>query len=73
MFEHDHSAARGLMSTRNIIVFEHNTALGNKPANELFGRVDCKRTTKGQRANFLIMRFSLMAKKLDENFKIVNV
>ena len=39
MFDHDHSAARGLMSTRRLVVFEHSTALGNKPANELFERV----------------------------------
>ncbi|MGD0037776.1 MAG: type I-C CRISPR-associated protein Cas7/Csd2 [Bacteroidota bacterium] len=44
MFEHDHSAARGLMCTRKLVVFEHKTALGNKPAHELFERVTCKRT-----------------------------
>ena len=36
MFEHDHSAARGKMSTRKLIVFEHETALGNAPAHKLF-------------------------------------
>ena len=39
MFEHDHSAARGLMSTRGLYVFEHATALGNAPAHALFERV----------------------------------
>ncbi|MCK9408546.1 MAG: type I-C CRISPR-associated protein Cas7/Csd2 [Bacteriovoracaceae bacterium] len=43
MFEHDHSAARGLMCTRKLVVFEHATALGNKPAHELFERVTCER------------------------------
>ncbi len=39
MFEHDRSAARGLMSTRRLVIFEHNTALGTKPADELFDRL----------------------------------
>lgn len=43
MFEHDRSAARGLMSTRKLIVFEHNSALGNAPAHTLFDRVKVKR------------------------------
>jgi len=36
MFDHDHSAARGMMNTRKIIVFEHTSALGNAPAHRLF-------------------------------------
>lgn len=39
MFEHDRSAARGLMSTRKLIVFKHNEALGNAPAWKLFDSV----------------------------------
>lgn len=42
MFEHDHSAARGLMSTRALIIFEHQDALGNAPAHSLFDRVKVK-------------------------------
>ena len=43
MFEHDRSAARGLMSTRKLIVFEHESALGNAPAHSLFDRVKIDR------------------------------
>ncbi|MCL2001135.1 MAG: type I-C CRISPR-associated protein Cas7/Csd2 [Planctomycetes bacterium] len=43
MFEHDRSAARGLMSTRKLIVFKHETALGNAPAHALFDRIKIKR------------------------------
>jgi CRISPR-associated protein Csd2 len=43
MFEHDRSAARGLMSTRDLIIFKHDTALGNARAHELFERVTVKR------------------------------
>ncbi|MEG1254232.1 type I-C CRISPR-associated protein Cas7/Csd2 [Clostridium sp.] len=42
MFEHDHSAARGKMATRKLIVFEHNTSLGNAPSHVLFDKVDVK-------------------------------
>jgi CRISPR-associated protein Csd2 len=43
MFEHDRSAARGLMATRKIVVFKHATALGNAPAHSLFARVKVAR------------------------------
>ena len=39
MFDHDHSAARGLMSARKLIVFKHNSILGDVPANKLFDLV----------------------------------
>lgn len=39
MFEHDHSAARGMMATRKLIVFKHDTALGNAPSHRLFDLV----------------------------------
>jgi len=43
MFEHDRSAARGMMATRGLCVFEHSTALGNAPAHKLFERVVVQR------------------------------
>ena len=43
MFEHDRSAARGLMATRKLIVFKHETALGNAHAHTLFERVKVER------------------------------
>jgi CRISPR-associated protein Csd2 len=45
MFEHDHSAARGQMATRKLIVFKHDSPMGNGPAHLLFERV--KITRKG--------------------------
>jgi len=39
MFEHDRSAARGLMSTRKLVVFKHESNMGNAPAHALFERV----------------------------------
>lgn len=43
MFEHDHSAARGEMNARKLIVFKHDDALGNQPAHQLFERVSVER------------------------------
>lgn len=43
MFEIDHSAARGLMSTRKLIVFKHESSLGNAPAHKLFELVKIER------------------------------
>ncbi|MBO1924808.1 type I-C CRISPR-associated protein Cas7/Csd2 [Thiomicrorhabdus sp. 6S3-12] len=47
MFEHDHSAARGEMAGRKLIVFKHENALGNAPAHKLFDRVTVERV-KGE-------------------------
>ena len=43
MFEHDRSAARGLMSSRKLIIFKHENKLGNAPAHKLFDLVQVKR------------------------------
>jgi CRISPR-associated protein Csd2 len=39
MFDHDHSAARGKMNARRLIVFKHGSGLGNAPAHKLFSLV----------------------------------
>ena len=39
MFENDHSAARGKMAVRKLIVFKHNSELGCAPAHKLFDAV----------------------------------
>ena len=43
MFEHDRSAARGLMSTRKLIIFKHADALGKASAHSLFEKVNIQR------------------------------
>lgn len=45
MFENDRSAARGLMSARRLIIFEHASLMGNASASELFDRVRTARKT----------------------------
>lgn len=43
MFEHDRSAARGVMSSQKLFVFKHQNKLGNAPAHKLFDLIDIKR------------------------------
>ena len=43
MFENDHSAARGKMAVRELIVFKHDSELGNAPAYKLFDAVQVQR------------------------------
>ena len=43
MFDHDRSAARGEMTARGLIVFEHESDLGNASASKLFERVTIAR------------------------------
>ncbi len=43
MFENDHSAARGNMAVRELIVFKHASELGNAPSYKLFERVHAQK------------------------------
>ncbi len=47
MFDLDHSAARGLMSTQRLIVFEHESKFGDKPVQDIFSRIEVKGNTTG--------------------------
>lgn len=43
MFEHDRSAARGKMAVRELIIFKHDSELGNAPAHKLFDKITVAR------------------------------
>lgn len=43
MFENDHSAARGKMAVRELVVFKHSKELGDCPAYKLFDAVEVKK------------------------------
>ena len=43
MFENDHSAARGKMAVRELIIFKHDSELGNAPSYKLFDAVTVAR------------------------------
>jgi CRISPR-associated protein Csd2 len=61
MFDHDRSAARGLMGTRALYVFKHETALGNMPAQDIFDTVKISPANQPARA------FSDFAVSVDES------
>jgi len=46
MFDHDHSASRGKMNARKLVIFKHESALGNSPAHKLFDLVTVARKGK---------------------------
>lgn len=52
MFEVDRSAARGLMSAQKLIVFKHDSELGNAPANKLFDLVKVEKVCEGAPRSF---------------------
>jgi CRISPR-associated protein Csd2 len=47
MFDHDRAAARGEMTARGLIVFKHDSDLGNAPAHKLLERVTVARAANG--------------------------
>jgi CRISPR-associated protein Csd2 len=48
MFDHDRSASRGLMAPRKLIVFKHQSALGNAPAHKLFETLKISRASSSE-------------------------
>ena len=56
MFEHDHSAARGKMAVRRLIVFKHSRELGDCPSYKLFDAVEVKRKGWNLQGSIQIMR-----------------
>ena len=73
MFELDHSAARGLMSARKLVIFEHAMPLGKVPAHSLFEKVSCERVTEGPARSFMDYRITLDGQDFREFKKIVGV
>ena len=73
MFEVDRAAARGLMTTRRLIIFEHNSALGTKPADELFNRVKCEHTGNSPARDFSDYTITLDGNPLTETKTVVSV
>lgn len=52
MFDVDRSVARGLMSAQKLIVFKHDSMLGNAPANNLFDLVKVEKVCDGAPRSF---------------------
>lgn len=73
MFEFDRSAARGLMTTRRLVIFEHNSALGTKPADELFNRVKCEHTGNSPARDFSDYTITLDGNQLPDTKTVVTL
>jgi CRISPR-associated protein Csd2 len=50
MFEHDRSAARGLMGTRKLFILEHTSKMGDAPVQQLFDAITVKRLKENKPA-----------------------
>ncbi len=59
MFDCDRSAARGLMSTQKLIVFRHESELGNAPANKLFDLVKIEKISEDVARSFKDYRITI--------------
>lgn len=59
MFDIDRSAARGLMSAQKLIVFKHDSVLGNAPANKLFERIKVEKKCDGAPRKFEDYRITI--------------
>ncbi|NNN05081.1 MAG: type I-C CRISPR-associated protein Cas7/Csd2 [Elusimicrobia bacterium] len=73
MFDLDRSAARGMMSARGLIVFKHESPLGNAPAVTLFDRVQIKRKTDGPARTFADYAVSVDDKDIPSGVKMSRI
>ena len=72
MFEHDRSAARGLMGTRKLIVFEHSSKMGNAPVQQLFNAITVKRKDDSKPArDFSDYLVSLATDKIPQGVTLI--
>ena len=72
MFENDHSAARGKMCMRKLIVFKHDNVLGNCPSNVLFDKIKVEEVSAPPRSidNYSITIDRNMPEGVELNEKI---
>lgn len=70
MFDIDRSAARGLMSAQKLIVFKHDSILGNAPANRLFDLVKVEKTCCGAPRSFNDYTVTIDTENLPSNVQV---
>jgi CRISPR-associated protein Csd2 len=70
MFDEDHSAARGLMTAQKLIVFRHDSELGNVQASKLFDLVKIEKTIEGPARKFADYKVTIDKDKLPANVKL---
>ena len=72
MFDIDRSAARGMMSAQKLIVFRHDSVLGNAPANKLFDLVKIEKKRDGAPRSFKDYEVIVDSTKLPNGVTIEN-
>lgn len=70
MFDIDHSAARGLMSAKKLIMFRHSSKLGNAPADKLFDLVKIDHVREGVPRDFSDYRVIIDRDNLPEGVTV---
>lgn len=70
MFENDRSAARGLMTSRKLIVFKHESKLGNAPASTLFDLVEAKKKVAGPARHYSDYQIDVAQDRVPEGVKV---
>ncbi len=72
MFDHDHSAARGLMGTRKVFVFEHSSKMGDASVQKLFDTVIVKRKDESKPArDFSDYVITVDKDKIPQNINLI--
>jgi len=72
MYDHDHSAARGKMNARKLILFKHESKLGNAPAHKLFDLVDVRRNDEnGPARSFKDYTVTIERENVPQNVTII--
>jgi len=72
MFEHDRSAARGLMGTRKLIIFEHASKMGSAPVQQLFDTVTVNRKEQGKPArDFSAYEIVIQKDKIPQGISLI--
>lgn len=69
MFDVDRSASRGLMSARKLIVFTHDSELGNAPANQLFDLVKVEKISKTAARSYLDYQLTINIDEMPAHVK----
>ncbi len=73
MYDHDHSAARGKMNSRKLIVFKHNSRLGNAPAHKLFDLITITKKDDLPPRNFNQYSIEINRDKLPDGVEIIEM
>lgn len=72
MFEHDRSAARGLMGIRKLIIFEHASKMGNAQVQQLFDAITIKRKDESKPArDFSDYLISINKDQIPQNVTLI--